>query len=202
MTSSEEIIEQLQALATDRPPVCFGTCPIAEKDFALYYGKGNDARQISLHTASDAELEHLATSTDKATFGMNNLDVLDESYRKAGKMELDAFSVKLDVERAGILDRVKNDLLDRKGFRKGVHCEMYKLNVYGQGCFFKAHKDTPRSDTMFGSLVIVFPTPHVGGALLLRHGGKEWTFDAAAQLAATPAPSVGYIASTATWSTR
>ena len=37
---------------------------------------------------------------------------------------------------------------------------------------------------MFGSLVVAFPTPHEGGALLLRHRGQEWTFDFASVLAA------------------
>ncbi len=32
---------------------------------------------------------------------------------------------------------------------------------------------------MFGSLVIVFPTPHRGGALLLRQEPREWSFDSA-----------------------
>ena len=30
---------------------------------------------------------------------------------------------------------------------------------------------------MIGSLVIVFPTPHEGGAMLVRHRGREWSFD-------------------------
>jgi hypothetical protein len=47
---------------------------------------------------------------------------------------------------------------------------------------------------MFGSLVIVFPTPHEGGALLLRHRGHEWTFDSGQELAAECKPSIGYIA--------
>ena len=37
---------------------------------------------------------------------------------------------------------------------------------------------------MFGSLVVIFPTPHEGGALVLRHEGHEWTFDAAHALSA------------------
>jgi hypothetical protein len=52
------------------------------------------------------------------------------------------------------------------------------------GSFFRPHADTPRSDKMFGSLVIVFPSPHEGGALLLRHRGQEWTFDSGEALAA------------------
>ena len=47
---------------------------------------------------------------------------------------------------------------------------------------------------MFGSLVIVFPTPHKGGALLLRHRGHEWTFDPSQELAAERQPTIGYVA--------
>ena len=54
---------------------------------------------------------------------------------------------------------------------------------------------------MFGSLVVIFPTIHEGGALLLRQGGKEWTFDSAEAVKpsqdpslATPTPQAAYIA--------
>ena len=54
-----------------------------------------------------------------------------------------------------------------------------ETGIAGEGAFFKPHQDTPLSDKMFGSLVVVFPTAHSGGALVLRHHGKEWTFDSA-----------------------
>ena len=48
---------------------------------------------------------------------------------------------------------------------------------------------------MFGSLVIVFPSPLEGGALLLRHRGQEWTFDSRNELTeAEDQPSIGYVA--------
>jgi len=47
---------------------------------------------------------------------------------------------------------------------------------------------------MFGSLVVAFPTPHEGGALLLRHRGQERTFDSASVLAVAQPPSVAYAA--------
>jgi hypothetical protein len=47
---------------------------------------------------------------------------------------------------------------------------------------------------MFGSLVVVFPTPHEGGALLLRHCGQEWIFDSDQAFAAKGQPSIGYVA--------
>ena len=47
---------------------------------------------------------------------------------------------------------------------------------------------------MFGSLVVVFPTPHEGGALSLRHHGQEWSFDSGQALAAVDKPTIGYVA--------
>ena len=47
---------------------------------------------------------------------------------------------------------------------------------------------------MFGSLVVVFPTPHEGGALSLRHHGHEWIFDSAKVLEAVNQPTIGYVA--------
>ncbi|KAG6847961.1 hypothetical protein H0H93_004611 [Arthromyces matolae] len=62
------------------------------------------------------------------------------------------------------------------------------------GAFFKSHKDTPRDSDMFGSLVIVFPIPHEGGSLVLRHSDQEWTFDSAALTKKQTTPSIEYIA--------
>ncbi len=53
----------------------------------------------------------------------------------------------------------------------------------GKGAFFKPHQDTPRADNMFGSLVIVLPTPHEGGALVLCHNERQWTFESGQLLA-------------------
>ena len=47
---------------------------------------------------------------------------------------------------------------------------------------------------MFGSLVVVFPPRHEGGALQLRHNDEEWTFDSAAITSAQESPSIAYIA--------
>ena len=47
---------------------------------------------------------------------------------------------------------------------------------------------------MFGSLVVVFPTFHEGGALFLRHRGHEWIFDSGQALAAVDKPTIGYVA--------
>lgn len=48
---------------------------------------------------------------------------------------------------------------------------------------------------MFGSLVVVFPTPHDGGALVLRHRERGWTFDSSKMLLEPRVPSsVAFVA--------
>jgi hypothetical protein len=146
---------------------------------------------------------------------MDQEDVLDETYRKAGKMDSGYFAPRQDpvlpVHSNLLWENIRTNLLEGTQSKRKIKTELYKLNVYGmylidihlhlilrccpgKGSFFKPHVDTPRSEKMFGSLVIVFPTPHEGGALLLRHRGQEWTFDSGKSLAAEREPSVGYVA--------
>ncbi len=49
---------------------------------------------------------------------------------------------------------------------------------------------------MFGSLVLVLPTPHEGGELILQHQGNKWTYDASQALSLLPhaSPRVAYVA--------
>ena len=42
--------------------------------------------------------------------------------------------------------------------------------------------------------MIVFPTPHEGGALRIRHRGQGWIFDSGQELAAKGQLSIGYAA--------
>ena len=63
----------------------------------------------------------------------------------------------------------------------------------GQGDFFKVHKDTPRGENIFGSLVVVLPTRHEGGQFVLRQT-KEWTIDFTDKFANATEPSVCFIA--------
>jgi hypothetical protein len=137
--------------------------------------------------------------------------VLDETYRKAGKMDSECFASTLVPFHTDLIKIVRGYLLEGTKSTMGIKAELYKLNIYskysifvhphlvlccclGKGSFFKPHVDTPRSGKMFGSLVVVFPTPHEGGALFLRHHGHEWTFDSGQALAAVDQPMIGYVA--------
>ncbi|KDQ10396.1 hypothetical protein BOTBODRAFT_178241 [Botryobasidium botryosum FD-172 SS1] len=177
------------------PVYCSGTWKVASDDIVLFYGEGESSRRLALQGATDAQLEHLANSCDKATFGVNQQDVLDETYRKAGKLDADHFA--WNFQAFGLVNHIKKVLFALDSKPREIRAELYKLNVYGPGSFFKAHKDTPRGEDMFGSLVVVLPTPHEGGELYLRHGGKEWVYDSASELANLregDGPGIGYVA--------
>ena len=88
-------------------------------------------RQINLSASSVEALDALEAACEAATFGRNQETVLDESYRKAGKMDVDRFSLAFDAERSGLVDAVKTGILKGEEEEKKVRAELYKLNVYG-----------------------------------------------------------------------
>jgi len=128
-------------------------------------------------------------------------------------MDLECFVSMLDLSRTDLIKIIRGYLLEGFQSKTGIKAELNKLNIHStylifvhrymvlccclaEGSFIKPHVGTSRSKKMFGSLVIVFPTPHEGGALSLRHHGHEWTFDSgqALRLAAVGQPTIDYVA--------
>ena len=78
---------------------------------------------------SDAQLERLAQACQPATFGRQQQDVLDESYRKAGKMDALNLSTNFNPNKTGIMQAIHDLLL--KNPELSIQAELHKLNVYG-----------------------------------------------------------------------
>ncbi|KDQ51577.1 hypothetical protein JAAARDRAFT_139962 [Jaapia argillacea MUCL 33604] len=193
-SSIKQHLEVLREAIGSKTPYCSGTCGISSKNFILFYGKDELAHRLDLASATEEQLERLSQACDVATFGVDQQDVHDESYRKAGKLDQDHFATSFNPDSVGLTNIIRSNLLEGHDEKKAIHMELYKLNVYGKGSFFKAHKDTPRAENMFGSLVVVFPSRHEGGSLILRHDSKEWSYDSAKELSNTTEPSIGYVA--------
>ncbi|KAF4963652.1 hypothetical protein FSARC_8357 [Fusarium sarcochroum] len=140
---------------------------------------------ISDDTSNPDSFTSLLMDCEPATFGFGKQEVLDEEYRKAGKMDTDEFCTNFNPYEHGIIDTINQVLAqsscsDARGL--GVKAELYKLNVYSAPSGkFKPHVDTPRSDRQMGSLVVCLPIKHKGGQLAVRHGGREIVFDWASQ---------------------
>jgi len=84
-----------------------------------------------MQKATEAQLESLANACAPATFGADNKDILDLSYRKAGKMDVINFVSRFDPDRLGLSEFVRGQLLEGDEDLKGMRTELYKLNVYG-----------------------------------------------------------------------
>ncbi|TFK70194.1 hypothetical protein BDN72DRAFT_870443 [Pluteus cervinus] len=174
MSTIQEKIHAVRAAVVKRAPYCTGIVKIDDKNSRLFCKKQDDTSgYLTFTSATASQLQDLTDACLPATFGRDKEDVYDESYRKARKLDLDDFAAKFDPHAAGIVDIIREGLLEGLNQTRRIKVELYKLNVYDQGAFFKAHKDTPRSGSMFASLVVVFPTAHQGGKLLLRHDGED-----------------------------
>jgi hypothetical protein len=60
---------------------------------------------------------------------------------------------------------------------KPVAADFYKLLVYDAGSFFIEHRDTEKVPGMFATLVLVLPSAHSGGELVVKHLGREVVLD-------------------------
>lgn len=78
---------------------------------------------------SDERLQSLTDACSKATFGQGDKDVLDESYRRAGKLDFGKFSWSLRLR--GLDAIIRDGLLPFEGDPGLIEFELYKLNVYG-----------------------------------------------------------------------
>ena len=90
-------------------------------------------RHINLSSSTPDELEQLTQACEPASFGVKKEDVLDETYRKAGKMDLERFapSPLLDPVRTDLSKIIRNYLLEGTQSINNIKIELYKLNVYG-----------------------------------------------------------------------
>lgn len=75
-------------------------------------------------------LAKLLENTDPAGFGYQGKNVVDETYRKASKLEASAFSTNFCPYTVGIIDVIGQTLLPKGSIgTQGIRAELYKLNV-------------------------------------------------------------------------
>ncbi|KAH9842211.1 P4Hc domain containing protein [Teratosphaeria destructans] len=142
-------------------------------------------------------LKKLLAACTPASFGRGQQEVLDDTYRKASKLDADRFATNFCPYACGIIDIVLQMLLPNViapgSEKRSIRAELYKLNIYSAPSGkFKAHVDTPRSDAQFGSLVVCLPVAHQGGELVVRNGSTDVVFDWAAPDANHSGPKLGH----------
>jgi hypothetical protein len=90
--------------------------------------------KVTFPVPKDSEdFQRLLKDCEPATFGLGQRDVLDETYRKAGKMDTTEFCTNFTPYEHGIIDAVVQALAQSRQIEgqrsRGVKAELYKLNV-------------------------------------------------------------------------
>ena len=94
------------------PPVSVRWDFFKEAGQARYIHFPLDAPVEGHHTDTQAVMfQELLEACDPATFGLSGRDVLDEQYRKAGKLDANRFSTSFHPHDYGIVDTISQTLL-------------------------------------------------------------------------------------------
>ena len=173
--ASDAVVDNLGKLAESLS--CRFTCggELTSPDtIQLAYGnRAGGLNKVVFPGASDADIQQLLDACSVASFGVNDQLVTDKNYRNSLKLDPDNFMTSFQVASTPILQSAMTMMPNVEG----VQAELYKLNIYSSGGFFKAHVDTPRSEKMFGSLVVCLPTQFSGGELVTCHNEHTVKFD-------------------------
>ena len=113
------------------PPITLRWDPATDTKASITFPPSQEEAHFGEH------LSALVQACQPATFGIGGRDVLDEGYRKAGKLDVSQFSSNFHPHDCGIVDTVQQILLPstvRGGLKigfgpQGIKAELYKLNI-------------------------------------------------------------------------
>ncbi len=107
--------------------------------------------------------------SEPAQFGLRDQTLLDPSVRHTGEISADLLS--LDWQ-PGAFAALKQSVAQALGVEQ-LDAWLHNLLIYGPGQFFKPHQDTEKHPGMVATLVLVWPSPHIGGTLRVQLGEQE-----------------------------
>ncbi len=123
------------------------------------------------------QVDRLIERATRAPYGRGEETIIDTTVRQVWQISADKVSVGGKFwERS--FETILGSVAGGLGCERAqVSADLYKLLVYEPGGFFKPHRDTEKSEGMFGTLVLVLPSEHSGGELVIRHGNREARVD-------------------------
>lgn len=150
--------------------------------FAVEYELNPDDLRIEVDGVGTLTfpLEHnkvqaLLDISTPAKFGLREQTLLDQAVRDTQEISAhqlrihcngDAFPQMLDVmrEALGLSENAK------------LTAHLHNMLIYETGQFFKPHQDSEKLEGMVATLVVVLPSPHIGGDLRIEHHKKHHQF--------------------------
>lgn len=121
------------------------------------------------------EVERLLSVSLVAKFGLREKTLLDRKVRDTQEIPADKLRVRYDKKAmSSMLASMRNAMGLPENAVLTPH--LHNMLIYGPGQFFKQHRDSEKIDGMVASLVVVLPSPHIGGDLLIRHVNEQHRF--------------------------
>ena len=113
----------------------------------------------------------------KAPYGKGSETIVDRCVRDS--TQVDAAKVKfLNPAWKSEINRLVSRVCVDLGINgQNVRAELYKVLLYEVGGHFKPHTDTEKTDGMFGTLIVQFPSRFTGGEFLAKHQGITKVID-------------------------
>ncbi|TFL01056.1 hypothetical protein BDV98DRAFT_568394 [Pterulicium gracile] len=188
-------LRALESALVMQPPVTSGTVSTPREQCVVYYdAKDGTSRKVDLSKATISDLDALQEACGPAYSGINN-DVL---LKKVGILGVGSFFPTLQFpELHALLERVRNVLTEGEGDNgKALVAELSGLHTFGIGASVQQQKTTAANDTL-ATLVVILPTPHSGGDLVIKHAGDSWVFGLGGsnlQPSSDGHPTLGYVA--------
>lgn len=156
-SSTNTVIESLRQALTNKDvlhePWTFGVLDLSGPETSLFYQRQDGTPRsnhfcfslyilllivfffdsfLALGSTTASQVEDLSNACQPATFGLNQKDILDETYRKAGKLDAGNFLWGFTPDGAGdFASEVASGLFPWGSLEEGIRFELYKLNVYG-----------------------------------------------------------------------
>ena len=109
-----------------------------------------------------------------ATFGWRDKTCLDTKVRDV--WQIPKSRVKIDKRRWNkTLNPTVDTLKDELGLpeQSRLRTELHDVLIYAPGQFFLPHQDSEKCDGMVATLVVILPSPHSGGTLIVDHQGEK-----------------------------
>ena len=122
------------------------------------------------------QAERLVAIAEAAPYGRGAETVVDREIRKT--WQIDSCKVRIGGRHwEKTLAELVAEAALGLGVNEPVAADFYKLLLYDTGSFFVDHRDTEKVPGMFATMVLVLPSTHRGGELVIKHLGREVALD-------------------------
>jgi predicted 2-oxoglutarate/Fe(II)-dependent dioxygenase YbiX len=113
------------------------------------------------------------SQAQKAKFGFRDQTCFDDNVRDTYEIAADQLDVDISTN---MLGKMMSDMRAKLSLPPHIELEphLHNLLIYGPGQFFKPHQDSEKLPNMVGTLVVVLPSPHIGGDLIVTHKNNQY----------------------------